>query len=154
VGILVGVSGGTTREHLARAALESVAHQVADVVEAMEADGSAHIDVLHADGGATASRLLVQIQANLLGRPVEVASSPEASALGVATLAAQQLDVAPPPSVPGYRVSPESASEHTPEHTPEHAPESTNRSPSAGEARRAWRQAIARSRGMSVSQSD
>jgi glycerol kinase len=137
-GILVGVSGGTTRGHLARAALDAVAHQVTDVVEAMEADGTARIDTLHADGGATASRLLMQIQANLLGRPIRVAGSPAASALGAARLAAEQLGVAAPPADPGIRV------------TPGPGPET----PSAGEARRSWKQAISRARGMSVSQGD
>jgi glycerol kinase len=137
VGVLVGVSGGTTRGHLARAALDAVAHQVADVVEAMESDGSARIDILHADGGATASRLLMQIQADLLGRPLEVASSPAASALGAARLAAEQLGVAPPPAEPGHRLIPNSHS-----------------SPGTGGARRVWNQAIARSRGMTVSQAD
>jgi glycerol kinase len=134
VGLLSGVTAGTTRAHLARAALDAVAHQVADVIEAMESDGSAHIDTLHADGGATASGLLMQIQATLLDRPIEVATSPAASALGVARLAAERLGVAPPPADPGYRVTPESNPQ------------------SQDAARRAWRQAIARSRGMSVSQ--
>ncbi|GAA2017854.1 FGGY-family carbohydrate kinase [Terrabacter terrae] len=137
VGVLVGVSGGTTRGHLARAALEAVAHQVTDVVEAMESDGSARIDTLHADGGATASGLLMQVQADLLGRPLEVASSPAASALGAARLAAEHLGVATPPAEPGHRVAP-------------HPPTSSD----AGAARRSWRQAIARSRGLTVSQTD
>jgi glycerol kinase len=136
VGVIVGVSGGTTRGHLARAALDAVAHQVADVVESMESDGSARIDTLHADGGATASGLLMQIQADLLGRPVEVASSPAASALGAARLAAEQLGVATPPVEVGRCVTP-------------HAPTSDT-----DPARRVWRQAIARSRGMTVSQAD
>ena len=130
VGLLSGVSGGTTRNHLARAALEAVAHQVADVVEAMEADGSARIETLHADGGATASRLLMQIQADLLGRPLEIASAPAASALGAARLAAEQLGTAPPPVDPGQRVTPVTAS--------------------ARDARQRWRDAVARSRGTTV----
>ena len=136
VGVLAGVSAGTTRGHLARAALEGVAHQVADVVEAMESDGSTRIDILHADGGATASGLLMQVQADLLGRPLEVAGSPAASALGAARLAAEQLGVAPPPADAGRCVAPHSSS------------------PDPGAARRAWRQAIARSRGVTVSQAD
>jgi glycerol kinase len=137
VGILAGVSGGTNRGHLARAALDAVAHQVADVVEAMESDGSARIDILHADGGATASDLLMQIQADLLGRPLEVARSPAASALGAARLAAEQLGIATPPTEPGHRVAPLHP-----------------RSPSTDSARRVWSQAIARSRGLTVSQAD
>ncbi|TGO06511.1 Glycerol kinase [Serinibacter arcticus] len=90
-GLLAGITGGTTRADLARAAFEAVAHQVCDVVEAMEADGAAHLDVLHADGGATASVLLMQTQADLLGRPVRVSGEPEASALGAAMLGARSL---------------------------------------------------------------
>ena len=86
-GLITGLTAGTTRAHLARAALEAVAHQVADVVAAIELGGGAWIDVLHADGGATASGLLMQLQADLLGRPVRVADVAEASALGVARLA-------------------------------------------------------------------
>jgi glycerol kinase len=90
-GLISGITAGSTRAHLARAALEAVAHQVADVVVAVEQGGGAWIDVLHADGGATASDLLMQLQADLLGRPVRVADSPEASALGVARLAARRI---------------------------------------------------------------
>jgi glycerol kinase len=90
-GLISGITAGTTRAHLARAALEAVAHQVADVVAAIEEGGGAWIDVLHADGGATASDLLMQLQADLAGRPVRVADTPEASALGVARLAARRL---------------------------------------------------------------
>jgi glycerol kinase len=90
-GLITGITAGSTRAHLARAALEAVAHQVADVVAAIEQGGGAWIDVLHADGGATASGLLMQLQADLLGRPVRVADVAEASALGVATLAARSI---------------------------------------------------------------
>ena len=131
VGVITGVTGGTTREQLGLAALEAVAHQVADVVEAMESDGSARIELLHADGGATASRRLMQIQADLLARSVTVADSPAASALGVARLAAERLGFAPPDPAPGERV----------------APASKNRT----DARRRWAQAISRSRGVPVS---
>ena len=133
LGVVTGVAGGTTREQLGLAALEAVAHQVADVVEAMGSDGSARIELLHADGGATASRRLMQVQADL-GRSVTVADSPAASALGVARLAAEQLGFAPPDPAPGERV----------------APASKNRT----DARRRWAQAISRSRGVPVSSQD
>jgi glycerol kinase len=129
-GLIAGVTGGTTPAHLARAALESVAHQVADVVDAMESDGVAHIEVLHADGGATASALLMQLQADLLQRPVEVSRSPAASALGVARLVAQRLGVTPPAPATGEHVHPR---------TGDPAP-----------ARQAWAGAVARSRGLTV----
>ena len=129
-GVVTGVTGGTTRAHLARAALEAVAHQVADVVEAIESDGGVRIDVLHADGGATASGLLMQIQADLLGRAVQVADAPEASALGVARLAASALGLTWAPNRPALTVE----------------PDATDRRP----RRLAWATAVARSRGHSI----
>ncbi len=96
-GLITGLTAGTTRAHLARAALEAVAHQVADVVAAIEQGGGAWIDVLHADGGATASGPLMRLQADLLGRPVRVADVAEASALGVARLAARTAGTDPAP---------------------------------------------------------
>jgi glycerol kinase len=74
---------GTTRAHLVRAALEAVAHQVADVVEALPKRPT----VLRADGGATANAFVMQFQADLLGIPVEVAAERETTALGAAALA-------------------------------------------------------------------
>jgi glycerol kinase len=94
-GLLTGLTAATSRAHLARAALESVTHQVVDVVDAMESDGAVRLDLLHADGGASASRLLMQMQADLLGRPVSVAASAEASAVGAALLAARATGFAP-----------------------------------------------------------
>jgi len=129
-GVIVGVTAGTTREHLAMAALEAVAHQVVDVVEAMESDGSTPIDVIHADGGATASDLLMQVQADLLGRPVEKSDVPSASALGVGRLAAHALGCRPAPPPPGVRVDP--------------------RPIERDRARRSWVEAVARSRGMAI----
>ncbi|HEY6962664.1 MAG TPA: glycerol kinase GlpK [Gaiellaceae bacterium] len=83
-GIVTGLTRGTTRAHLVRAALEAIAHQVADVVEALpQRPGT-----LRADGGATANGFLMQFQADLLGVPVEVASERETTALGAAALAA------------------------------------------------------------------
>jgi len=94
-GTLTGITGGTTRGNIARAALDAVAHQVADVIEAVGTGA----DLLVADGGATRSELLMQTQADLLGRPVEVSASPHASALGVADLAALVLTgTAPAPT--------------------------------------------------------
>ena len=112
-GLLTGVTAGTGPAHLARAALEAVAHQVVDVVEAVEADGGARIAVLHADGGATASGLLMQLQADLLGRPVHVAATPEASALGVAALAARAVGLPVAPSPPSAAVEPAGADRST-----------------------------------------
>jgi glycerol kinase len=83
-GLVAGITGGTTRAHLARAALEAIAHQVADVVEALPQRPA----VLRADGGATANSFLMQLQADLLGLPVEVSAERETTALGAAALAA------------------------------------------------------------------
>ena len=93
VGLVSGITAGSTRGHLARAALESVAHQIADVVEAL---GSGELSVLHADGGATASRLLMQTQADLLGRDVVVSANAEVSALGAALMGFTRLGWDPP----------------------------------------------------------
>jgi glycerol kinase len=89
---LSGMTGGTTRAHVARAALDAVAHQVCDIVDVIGAEGST-LTVLRADGGATAGDLLMQTQADLLGVPVEVAAAAEVSALGAAQLAWQALGV-------------------------------------------------------------
>ena len=83
-GLVSGLTRGTTRAHLVRAALEAIAHQVADVVDALPARPT----VLRADGGAAANGFLMQFQADLLGCPVEVAAERETTALGAAALAA------------------------------------------------------------------
>jgi glycerol kinase len=81
-GAVLGLTRGTTGAHLARATLEAVAHQTADVVEAM-----GRVAVLEADGGATSNALLMQLQADLLGVPVRVAAAAESTAWGAAKLA-------------------------------------------------------------------
>jgi len=85
-GLLIGIERGTTRAHLARATLESIAYQTRDLVEAMSASGRP-ITVLRADGGGTANAYLMQLQADVLGLPVEVAAIQETTALGAAFLA-------------------------------------------------------------------
>jgi glycerol kinase len=92
---LSGMTTSTTRAHLARAAVDAVAHQICDVVE--EIDRDQPIAVLRADGGATASSLLMQTQADLLGRPVDVADIAEVSALGAARLGWSRQGVSVPP---------------------------------------------------------
>jgi glycerol kinase len=82
-GLITGLTRGTTRAHLVRAALEAIAHQVADVVDALPL----RLEVLRADGGATGNRFLMQFQADLLGTEVHVAAETEATALGAAALA-------------------------------------------------------------------
>jgi glycerol kinase len=83
-GTITGITRGTTAAHLARAALEAIAHQVADVVDALPQRPAA----LRADGGATANAFLMQAQADLLQLPVQVAAERETTALGAAALAA------------------------------------------------------------------
>ncbi|HEV2249545.1 MAG TPA: glycerol kinase GlpK [Candidatus Limnocylindria bacterium] len=85
-GLLIGIERGTTRAHIARATLESIAYQTRDLVEAMRLSGQP-IEVLRADGGGTANAFLMQLQADVLGVPVEVAAVRETTALGAAFLA-------------------------------------------------------------------
>jgi glycerol kinase len=75
-----------TSAHLARAALDAIAHQVADVLDAMESTMAVQIPALLADGGATRNETLMQIQANMLGRPVHRAAQEDLSARGTALL--------------------------------------------------------------------
>ena len=89
-GMMIGITRGTTAGHLARAVLESIAFQSVDLVAAMRRGyhtGDTEITVMRADGGATASALLMQIQADLLGLPVQVPRIKETTALGAAYLA-------------------------------------------------------------------
>jgi glycerol kinase len=86
-GTIVGLTRGTGREHLARAALEAIAYQTVDAVEAMEAASGERLAELRADGGATANAWLMQFQADVLGRPVLVPEVAETTALGAAYLA-------------------------------------------------------------------
>ena len=86
-GTIVGLTRGVTAAHVARAALESIAFQVADVVSAMEADSGLHVAELRVDGGASRNGLLLQFQADLLGVPVVRAAVTETTALGAAYLA-------------------------------------------------------------------
>ena len=86
-GILIGITRGTTRAHIARAALEGIAFQVADVLRAMESDAKIRLKELRVDGGACANNLLMQFQADLLGVPVVRPRIAETTALGAAYLA-------------------------------------------------------------------
>jgi glycerol kinase len=86
-GAVVGITRGTGRAHLARAALEAIAFQSAELIEAMAADSGLALTELRVDGGATASDLLMQMQADLLGVPVVRPRVTETTALGAAYLA-------------------------------------------------------------------
>ena len=86
-GSIFGMTRGTTAGHIARAALESIAYQSADVLDAMQKDAGITLSELRVDGGASANNLLMQIQADLLGVPVVRPKVLETTALGSAYLA-------------------------------------------------------------------
>jgi glycerol kinase len=89
-GTILGITRGTTRAHLARAALEAVAFQCADVIEAMQRDSGIALTELRVDGGGSANALTMQFQADLLGVPVVRPRVTETTALGAAYLAGIQ----------------------------------------------------------------
>jgi glycerol kinase len=92
-GAIVGLTRGSSRAHLARAALESIAFQSADVLEAMQKDAGEKLSELRVDGGAAANDLLMQFQADILGVPVVRPKVLETTALGAAYLAGLAVDL-------------------------------------------------------------
>jgi glycerol kinase len=90
-GTITGLSRSHTSAHLARAAIEAIAYQVADVFSAMEEVSHTRSSALHVDGGATRNSLLMQFQADILGRPVVRSGTAELSALGASLLAGLAL---------------------------------------------------------------
>ena len=90
-GLISGITRGTTRPQVVRAALEGMAHQVADIIDVLPVAAG----VLRADGGATANGFLMQLQADLLGVPVEVSADADATALGAAALAGLGVGIWP-----------------------------------------------------------
>jgi len=86
-GIIIGLTRGTTKGHLARATLEAIAYQVRDVVEAMGTEAELQIPLLRVDGRGTANSFLMQFQADILGIPIQRAAVAETTALGAAYLA-------------------------------------------------------------------
>ena len=86
-GAMVGLTRGANRAHIARAALEAIAFQSADLLDAMRVDAGQRIEAMRVDGGAAVNALLMQIQADLLGIPVVVPRILETTALGAAYLA-------------------------------------------------------------------
>jgi glycerol kinase len=86
-GTIVGITRGTNRNHIVRAALESIAYQTRAVVDAMAHDSGIRPEVLRVDGGAARNDFLCQFQADILGIPVERPASTESTALGAAYLA-------------------------------------------------------------------
>ena len=90
---LSGINFGTTKNHIVRAALESIPYQIADVIAAMEKDAKLSLKELMADGGITSNKFVIQFLADLLGRPVATIGMPDVSALGAAYLAGLQAGV-------------------------------------------------------------
>jgi glycerol kinase len=134
-GMVLGITRGTTRAHLARAALEAMAYQSADVIGAMERDAQVRLTELRVDGGASANDLTMQFQADLLGVPVIRPAVIETTALGAAYLAGLQT---------GYWSDVQSLAQQW--------REDARFTPAFGDERRAallarWREAVSRSRG-------
>jgi glycerol kinase len=98
-GLITGLTRGTTKAHIARAALEAIALQNVDLVTAMQADAGITINNLRVDGGAAANDLLMQIEADLIGVQIFRPEMVESTALGAAKLAA--LGVGLPPAEKG-----------------------------------------------------
>jgi glycerol kinase len=96
-GTIVGLTRGTTRAHLARAALEAMAYSTADVMDAMRAASGAPFERLRVDGGATANDWLMQFQADVLALPVERPANIETTAFGAAGLAGITAGLWPEP---------------------------------------------------------
>jgi len=86
-GLLIGLTRGTNRAHIARAALESIAFQTADLIDAMRQDAGCALGELRVDGGAARNDLLLQFQADMLGVPVLRPTNTETTAFGAAALA-------------------------------------------------------------------
>lgn len=91
-GAMLGLTRGSTAGHIARAALESIAYQTADVLDAMQQDAGLQLSELRVDGGASANNLLMQFQADVLGVPVVRPKITETTALGAAYLAGLAVD--------------------------------------------------------------
>jgi glycerol kinase len=130
-GLIAGITRGTTRAHIARAALEGIALQIADLLRAMSADIGGPLKVLRVDGGAAANDLLMQLQADLLGVPIARPTMLEATALGAVFLAGLGAGVW------SDTAALSAAWQQDREFTP-HAP-----SPALEALRRAWERAVA-----------
>ena len=94
-GLLCGLTRGTTKAHIARAALESIAYQTADVIDAMCQEAGIGLTELRADGGASLNSFLMQFQADILNVPVDVPVINETTALGAALLAGMAVGIWP-----------------------------------------------------------
>lgn len=127
-----GLSLATTGPALVRSVVEGIAAQVVALVDVVEADTARPIDVLRVDGGLTASRSLMQAQADLLQRPVEVFASPHATALGAAVLGRLSVDLGARLDDAGWTWAP--AAVYEPQWSPDRAADTMAR----------WRAAVER----------
>lgn len=134
-GLLIGISRGTERAHIARAALEAIALQVSDVLEMINAGLATPLRALRVDGGASGNALLMQMQSDLAGLPIRRAAQPETTALGAGLLAGLAAGIWP--SMAALKALRLEDREFTPLVAP---------SQLAG-LRRRWQAALARSRG-------
>lgn len=105
-GTIAGMTHATTPAHLARATFEAIAHQIADVLEAMEADIGQPLLALSADGGASGNAFLMQLQADLIDRPVLASGVEEIGAIGVAGMALAALGTPLAAEAPTSRFDP------------------------------------------------
>jgi len=92
-GAILGLTRGTTKAHVVRATLDSMAYQTKDVLSAMEADSDIKLQALKVDGGAVVNNILMQFQADILGVPVDRPQVTETTALGAAYLAGLAVGV-------------------------------------------------------------
>jgi glycerol kinase len=137
-GAMVGLTRGANRAHIARAALEAIAFQSADLLDAMRADAGQRIEAMRVDGGAAVNALLMQIQADLLGIPVVVPRILETTALGAAYLAGIRVGVW------------ESAADVAAYWQSERTYEPTISADEAGARLARWREAVSRTRGWEI----
>lgn len=92
-GLISGLTRGSSAAHLARATIEAIAYQVRDVFDVMQTEAGMELKVLLADGGASRNSMLMQFQADIIGRPILRSASADASALGAAYLAGLAVDI-------------------------------------------------------------
>jgi glycerol kinase len=133
--LITGITRGTTAGHFARAAIESIAYQVADLLDAVQRDSGIPLEELRVDGGAASNDMLLQFQADLLGVPVLRPAVTETTALGAAYLAGLAV---------GFWGS---AGELADQWQVERRVEPSMTRASAGQLRARWQDAVARSRG-------
>ncbi len=105
-GTIVGITRGTTRAHIVRAAMEGIAYEVRDLLDAMELDSGTRLPALRVDGGASVSDFLMQFQADILHRPIDRPAMVETTAFGAAFLAGLAAGVwSGPEEITGLRRS-------------------------------------------------